>query len=126
MQAERAQHHCGVAARIELFPLGRQALPQVAEVVDLAVEDHHVSRHRVHHGLGAGGRKVENGKPAVGQQRAPAARIRRGDPGPAGVRAAVDHGVVHPRQRGAVRLVQSSDDPGDAAHQQGSLRKPGY
>ena len=35
---------------------------------------------------------------------------------PLGVRAAVEHGVAHPLQRGAVGLVQSSDDPGDATH----------
>ena len=116
VQAERAQHDGRVAGGLELLPLGHQAPPQVAEVVDLAVEDHHVPGHRVHHGLGAGGREVEDGEPAVGEQRAPAAGVRRGDPRPAGVRAAVDHGVAHPLQRGAVGLVQSSDDPGDATH----------
>jgi hypothetical protein len=34
----------------------------------------------------------------------------------------VDHGVVHPLQRCAVGLVQSSDYTGNAAHQVGSFR----
>ena len=116
VQPKRAQHDGRVAGGLEFLALGHQAPPQVAEVVDLAVEDHHVPGHRVDHGLGTGGREVEDGEPAVGQQRAPAAGVRRGDPRPAGVRAAVDHGVAHPLQRGAVGLVQSSDDPGDATH----------
>ena len=123
VQAERAQHDGRVAGGLELLPLGHQAPPQVAEVVDLAVEDHHVPGHRVDHGLGTGGREVEDGEPAVAQQRAPAAGVRRGDPRPAGVRAAVDHGVAHPLQRGAVGLVQSSDDPGDATHRLDPPRK---
>ena len=126
VQAERAQHDGRVAGGLELLPLGHQAPPQVAEVVDLAVEDHHVPGHRVHHGLGTGGREVEDGEPAMGQQRAPAAGVRRGDPRPAGVRAAVDHGVAHPLQRGAVGLVQSSDDPGNATHRLGPSRFGGF
>ena len=80
VQAKRAQHDGRVAGGLERLPLGHQAPPQVAEVVDLAVEDHDVPGHRVDHGLGAGGREVEDGEPAVGQQRAPAAGVRRGDP----------------------------------------------
>ncbi len=116
VQAERAQHDGRVAGGMELLPLGHQAPPQVGKIVDLAVEDDHVPGHRVHHRLGTGRREVEDGEPAVRQQRAPAARVRRGDPRSAGVRAAVDHGVVHPLQRGAVGLVQSPDDPGNATH----------
>ena len=59
----------------------------------------------------------------MGQQRAPAAVVRRGDPGPARVRAAVDHGIAHALQRGAIGLVQSSDDPGNATHRLGPSRK---
>jgi hypothetical protein len=28
----------------------------------------------------------------------------------------VEHGVIHPLQRGTVALVQSPDNPGDATH----------
>jgi hypothetical protein len=35
--------------------------------VDLAIEDHHVPGHRVHHGLGTRRREVEDGEPSVGQ-----------------------------------------------------------
>ena len=104
-------------------PSATQAPPKVAEVVDLAVEDDHVPGHRVHHGLGAGRREVEDRETAVGEQRAPAARVRRGDPRPACVRAAVDHRVAHSLQRGAVEVVKSPDDPGDATHRLGPLKK---
>ena len=80
VQAERAQHDGRVAGGLEFLPLGHQALPQVAKIVDLAVEDHHMPGHRVHHGLGTGGREVEDGEPAVRQQRAPAAGVRRRRP----------------------------------------------
>ena len=102
VQAKGAEHDGRVAGGVQLLPLGHQAPPKVAEVVDLAVEDDDVPGHRVHHGLGAGRREVEDRETAVGEQRAPAARVRRGDPRPACVRAAVDHRVAHSLQRGAV------------------------
>ena len=122
-QTESAQHDGRVAGGLELLPLRREAPPQIAEVVDLAVEDDHMPGYRVDHGLGTSGRKVEDGEAAMGQQRAPAAGVRRGDPGPAGVRAAVDHGIAHPLQRGAVGLTKSSDDPGNATHDYSALPK---
>ncbi len=123
VQAERAQHDGGVAGGLELLPLGHQAPPQVAEIIDLAVEDHHVPSHRVDHGLVTSGGEVENGEPAERQQRAPAAGVRRRDPRPAGVRATVDHRVAHSLQRGAVAFVQSSNDPSNATHRLGPSRK---
>ena len=105
----------------ELLPLGPQAPPKFPEIVDLAVEDDHVPGHRVHHGLGASRREVEDRETAVGEQRAPAARVRRGDPRPACVRAAVDHRIAHPLQRGAVEVVQPPDDSGDATHRLGPV-----
>ena len=116
MQPNRAQHDRRVAGGLEFLPLGHQAPAQVAKVINLAVENHDVTGHRVHHGLGAGGRKVQDGEAAVCQQRAPAAGVRRGDPRPTGIRAAMDHGIAHPPKCSAVGLVQSSDHPGDATH----------
>jgi hypothetical protein len=52
MQAERAHHDGRVAGGFELLPLGFQPLPQFSEVINLTVEDHDVTGHRVHHGLG--------------------------------------------------------------------------
>ena len=74
---------------LERLPFGQQAIPQFAEIVDFAVKNHHVPGYRIHHGLGAGGRKVEDGEPPVGQQRAPTAGIRGGDPSSAGIGPAV-------------------------------------
>ena len=118
MQAERAKHHGRVAGGLYLLPLGHEAPPQVAEIVDLAVEDDHVPGHRVHHRLGAGGREVEDREPAMGKQRAPAASVRRRRPtsrwqsGP--------RWIIAPFIRSSaarLRFVQPPDDPGDATHQ---------
>jgi hypothetical protein len=54
VQAERAQHDGRIASGFELLTLGRESLPKVAEVINLAVEHHHVPGHWVHHRLGAG------------------------------------------------------------------------
>ena len=116
VHAECAQHHRRIAGGIELLPLGHQAPPQVSKIVDLAVVDHHVPGHWVRHGLSTGGGKVEDREPAVRQQRAPAASVRCRDPRSARIRAAMEHGVVHPLQRGAVGFVQSPNDPGNATH----------
>mgnify|MGYP001189139592 CR=1 FL=1 len=116
-------HDGGVAGRLECLSLGRQAPPQVAEIIDLAIEDHDVPRHRVHHGLDAVRRQIEDCEPPVGQQRPPTAIIGRGDPGAAGVRTAVDHGVAHALQSGAIGRVQSAYDPGNATHRRASSKK---
>ncbi len=121
VQGERSEHDGRVAGGFELVPVGLQAPSQLDEVVNLAVEYDRVPGHRINHGLGTGRRQVENSKPAEAEQRAPAARVRRGNPCPAVVRAAMDHGVAHPRQRGAVRVVQSPDNPGDATHHSGRV-----
>ena len=117
MQAERAQHHGGIAAGLELLALGLQAAPEVDVIVDFAIEGDDVPGDGVEHRLHAGRRQIENREPAMRQQRAPAAIVRRRGPDTGGVRPAMDHGVVHPFQRRAVGLVQSSDNTGNAAHQ---------
>ena len=60
----------------------------------------------------------------MGEQCTPAAGVRRGEPCPPVVRAAVDHRAAHSLQRGEVMVVQSPDDPRDATHRLGSTRKP--
>jgi hypothetical protein len=52
VQAERAHHDGRVASGFELLPLGHQAPPKIAEVVDLAIEDDYVPGHWITHGLG--------------------------------------------------------------------------
>ncbi len=106
-----------------LLTLGHQALTQLRVIVNFAVENDRVTGHWVHHGLRAGGRKVEDGKPAVGQQSAPAAGVRLGHPNAVGVRSPVRHGVVHPLQCGAVALAQPPYNSGYATHL--SFRLPG-
>jgi hypothetical protein len=54
VQPKGAEHHGCVAAGFELLPLRFQAPPQFAEVIDLAIENHDVTGHRVYHGLGTG------------------------------------------------------------------------
>ena len=61
MQAERTQHDGRVAGGLEFLSLGKEALPQVGKIVDLAVENHDVPGHRIDHGLGTGRREVEDG-----------------------------------------------------------------
>jgi hypothetical protein len=124
VQAERAQHDDGVASGLELLSLSLQAPPQVAEVVNFAVEDDHVPGHRVNHGLIAGRRKVKNGEPTVSQQHPPTAVVWRGAPHPASVRTAVDHGVIHALEGRPIGFVQSSDDARNATHPLGPSRKP--
>ena len=121
MQAERPQHHGGIAARLELLPLAFQAPPQIAVIVDLAVERDDVPGNGIEHRLDAGRRQVEDRKPAVRQQRAPAAIIRRRGPYTMGIRAAMEHGVVHPLQRSTVGRINASNDSGDATHENYSL-----
>ena len=117
VQAKRAQHDGRVAGGPELLPLGLQAPPQVLEVVDLAVEGDNVPGHRIDHRLIAGRREVENCQAAKPQHCPPAAFVRRGEPHCAAVRAAVDHRPVHALEGCTIGLVQSSDDPCNAAHQ---------
>ena len=126
MQGKRAQHHGRIARRLHLLSLGDQAAPKVAEIVDLAVEDDDVPGHRVDHGLGAGGREIEDRETAMGEKRAPAAGVGLGHPRPGSIGAAVGHRAVHPRDRRAVFLVQPSDDPSDAAHRLGPLKSSGF
>src|SRR6516162_9927222 len=126
MQAEGTEHDGCVASGLEFLPLGLQALPQFAEIVDLAVEDDHVPGQRIYHRLGTSRRKIEDREPSEAEQRAPAAGVRCGNPCPAVVRAAMDHGAAHSLQRGEVTAVQSPDDPRDAAHRPGSYEKAGY
>jgi len=52
VQAKDAEHDGRVAGGPQLLALGHQAPPKVAEIVDLAVEDHHVPGQRIDHGLG--------------------------------------------------------------------------
>jgi hypothetical protein len=54
VQAEHAHHDSCVASGPEFLSLGLQAPPQVAEIVDLAVEDDHVPGQRINHGLVTG------------------------------------------------------------------------
>ena len=86
VQAEGAEHDGRVARGSEFLPLGLQAPPELPKIIDLAVEDNHVPGHRVHHGLGAGGREIEDREPAVGEKCAPTAGVRSGGPYPTGVR----------------------------------------
>ena len=75
VQAEGAQHDGGIAGGLEILTLSQQAPPHLAKIVDLAVERDDVPGYRIHHWLGAGGREVEDGEPAVGQKRTPSAVV---------------------------------------------------
>ena len=114
---ERGQDDLGVGVAAETVSLRLQLPAQVAEVVDLAVEDHHEPAGGRGHRLMAVGREVQDREAAEAQRHS-----RPGvGPGSAVVRPAVRDGLDHaPRPvlelgRGRSRR---DEDSGQAAHDQ--------
>src|SRR5262249_8650964 len=99
-----------------------ERLLQVRKVIDLAVENDGLAARRVDHRLVGGGRKIQNRKAAMGKQASRAVGIGlRGGPLIMSVRTTMYEGAGHPRKRRAIRVVDPSQDSGDAAHDR-SLR----
>jgi hypothetical protein len=102
----------GVAVRAEARPLALQLRPQLAVVVDLAVEgDGQLAQV---HRLGAGLAQVDDRQAAVGQPRAPVGR----HPGGRAVGAAQGHLVARAVERIGVDPLAATivENGGDPAH----------
>ena len=111
----RSQQHLGVACRPEGVPSRLQVRPDLAVVVDLAVEDDDSLAGSVLHRLVAAGREVDDREapvpeadPAVGRP-----------PQPGVVRAAVAHRVAHAGEGVPVRPRGGRGDAHDPAHGSG-------
>jgi hypothetical protein len=113
--AIQVQQHLGVGMGAELDAGALELAAQLGVVVDLAVEaDHQRAVRRVHR-LGARRAEIEDGEAPVAEADPPVVA----DPHARTVGAALDHGVAHPQQFGAVHCVRSGgvgEDPVDAAH----------
>ncbi len=113
---QRSQQHRRIPGGLEFLPRGDEAIAQLLEVVDLAVEDDHLAADGVRHRLRASRRDVEDGQPTMGKHGAEAAGVRRRFPSALAVGPAVHHRVAHPLESGAVGVADPPDDPGYPAH----------
>src|SRR5688572_11655845 len=68
-----------------------QTSPELQVIVDFAIEDNHVARPLVYHGLGGEFAQVDNGKQPMGETHSAIAR----NPEPCAVGSAGEHLVAH-------------------------------
>ncbi len=117
LSAPELEDHFGVGTAVEADAGGREPRRQLAEIVDLAVEDDGEAPVGGGHRLRPGRREVEDREPAVGKQqaavgRAPEALAVRPAPRERGVNA---RQLLRVRRR---RLGRTTINPADAAHRQ--------
>ena len=117
----KAQQHLRVARRAEAVPALLQLSTQLAEVIDLAVEDDPQPAVGRGHRLRAGLTQVDDREPAMREPGTPVGR----DPQPFAVRPAALHRLAHRKQLSALggrRAQPVRIDTGNSAHDRsGSL-----
>ena len=104
------KHHLGVAFGPEDVTEAAQPFAHLDEIVDLAVEHRLIAAVGIGHGLVAGGGRVEDGEPGVGQ--ADGAVVPDAFVVGAAVAQQADHGRQH--RRGNAAAIQSQDSTNSA------------